>query len=370
LLQRTINTSELTMIGGASIELIDVRRSFGRVNAVDGVSLQIAPGEFFTLLGPSGSGKTTLLHLLAGFQHPEHGDIVIDGNSVKSLPPFRRGIGVVFQSYALFPHLTVAENVAFPLRVRHVSRAETAKRVQAALTLVDLGDYGERRISQLSGGQQQRVALARAFVFEPRLLLMDEPLSALDAKLRRGMRLEIKALQKKLGVTVVYVTHDQDEALAMSDRIAVMNNGRIEQLDTPAGLYERPASRFVADFIGESNLIEGTVIGPVGEGIVEVATASQRYRVAVHEMPAVGSRVDLAIRQEAFTIRGAETMSNNLSGRVVSTVYGGDHSIVQVDIGDDMVVTVKKPAQDGVSPTVGQSVTIGWEVGRAVVISS
>jgi putative spermidine/putrescine transport system ATP-binding protein len=241
----------------ATIRLDDVTKTFdGRVVAVDGVTLEIAAGEFFSLLGPSGCGKTTSLRMIAGFERPDSGRVHVAGQDITDLPVHRRDMGMVFQSYALFPHRTVAQNVAFGLRMRDVPKADIERRVRAALAQVALTGLDERRPGQLSGGQQQRVALARALVVEPRVLLCDEPLGALDRKLRQQMQFELKELQKRLGVTLVFVTHDQEEALAMSDRIAVMNAGRVEQVGAPTEIYERPRTRFVADFIGEINLLE------------------------------------------------------------------------------------------------------------------
>ena len=246
---------------GASVSLNDLEKSYDRVAAVAGVSLDIHSGEFLTLLGPSGSGKTTTLMMIAGFETPTGGDIAIDGKSVVAVPPYRRNIGMVFQNYALFPHLTVADNIGFPLKQRGVAKAERAKLVGEALELVHLPGYGERYPRQLSGGQQQRVALARAIVFKPRLLLMDEPLGALDKQLRENLQLEMRRLHADLGITFIYVTHDQEEALTMSDRIAVMNEGLVAQVGRPEDLYDRPSSRFVAGFIGESNFLPAIVRG-------------------------------------------------------------------------------------------------------------
>ena len=249
----------------------NVAKHYGNVRAVDDVSIDVGREEFLTLLGASGSGKTTLLMTVAGFTMPDRGRIVLDGEDITWLPPSLRNIGVVFQSYALFPHMTVFQNVAYPLRVRKVPRRASQERTERALELVQLGGFGERMPSQLSGGQQQRVALARAVVFEPRLLLMDEPLGALDKKLREYMQLEIKQLQRQLRITVIYVTHDQSEALTMSDRIAIMNDGRFEQVGSPEGLYRVPANRFVADFIGETCFFRAVVAGT--EGGLTVARA-------------------------------------------------------------------------------------------------
>src|SRR5688572_11305539 len=247
------------MGAGASVDLVNLRKLYGGVVALDTLTLSVKQGEFVTLLGPSGSGKTTTLMMIAGFEDPSAGDILVNGEPVVSRPPHRRNIGVVFQSYALFPHMTVAGNVGYPLRMRHVRRDDVRRRVAAALDLVQLGALGDRYPAQLSGGQQQRVALARALVFEPPLLLMDEPLGALDKKLREDLQLEIKRIHRDVGVTVIYVTHDQSEALTMSDRIAIMRAGRLEQYGAADELYERPATRFVAEFVGEATLLGARV---------------------------------------------------------------------------------------------------------------
>jgi ABC-type Fe3+/spermidine/putrescine transport system ATPase subunit len=252
---------------GAEVRLHELTKTFGSVVAVQDVSVTIDPGSFFTLLGPSGSGKTTTLMMVAGFAYPTRGEVFVDGAPVAGLPPQKRDLGMVFQSYAVFPHLTVFDNIAFPLQIRHVRRAEIRQRVGEALELVRLRGYDGRLPRQLSGGEQQRVALARALVFRPRVLLMDEPLGALDKKLRAHMQLELKHIQRHLHVTVIYVTHDQEEALTMSDRVAVMQRGRIEQVGPPAELYEAPASRFVADFLGESNFVDGVVTGASVDGL-------------------------------------------------------------------------------------------------------
>ena len=249
-----------------ALTLRDLRKSFGSTVAVDGVDLEVRRGEFVTLLGPSGSGKTTTLRMVAGFMSPSGGSIEIDGRDMTHTPPYRRDVGMVFQNYALVPHMTAAQNVGFPLRMRGRPRAEIDRRVDEALRLVKLGDLGARYPRQLSGGQQQRVALARAVVFEPRLLLMDEPLGALDRKLRKSLQLEIIHVSRQLGATVLYVTHDQEEALMMSDRIAIFSAGRIEQLGTGEDLYDRPSSLFVADFIGESNILRGVYEADGGDG--------------------------------------------------------------------------------------------------------
>ena len=251
-----------------AIELRATRRAFGSVVALDSVSLTIAPGEFFALLGPSGSGKTTCLRLIAGFDQPDSGTILLDGEDVTNTPPFARNVNTVFQDYALFPHMTVAENVAYGLRVRGIAAAERAKQAAAMLDLVRLGEFGARRPHQLSGGQRQRVALARALINHPKVLLLDEPLGALDLKLREEMQAELKGLQQRLGITFVFVTHDQGEALSMADRVAVFSQGRIEQLDTPRELYNRPQTAFVASFVGSANV--------VGRAAAKALTGSDR----------------------------------------------------------------------------------------------
>ena len=282
---------------GASVLLTDLEKRFDRTNAVDGVSLDIRSGEFLTLLGPSGSGKTTTLMMIAGFETPTAGDIAIDAKSVVAMPPYRRNIGMVFQNYALFPHLTVADNIGFPLKQRGVPKAERAKLVAEALELVHLPGYGARYPRQLSGGQQQRVAVARAVVFKPRLLLMDEPLGALDKQLRENLQLEMRRLHADLGITFIYVTHDQEEALTMSDRIAVMNDGKVAQVGRPEDLYDRPTSRFVAGFIGESNFLPAIVRG-IEDDVVVAECEGAIIRALSPSRPAAGEKVMLTTRPE------------------------------------------------------------------------
>src|SRR6185312_7197912 len=273
----------------------------GLTRVVDRLDLDIEHGEFLTLLGPSGSGKTTTLMMLAGFETPTEGEILLEGKPLSKLPPYRRAIGMVFQNYALFPHMTVAQNVAFPLSVRGMADDEIARRVARALDMVQLPDLGSRRPAQLSGGQQQRVAVARALVFEPKLVLMDEPLGALDKQLREQMQLEIKHIHQRLGVTVVYVTHDQSEALTMSDRIAVFNDGAIQQLATPTELYERPVNSFVAQFIGENNTLQGRVVGVNGSGCTVDVDGARIEALAVN-IPGVGGPTTLSLRPERVRI--------------------------------------------------------------------
>jgi spermidine/putrescine ABC transporter ATP-binding subunit len=308
----------------ASIELVEIRKEYPNGVAVHDISLKVEAGEFFTLLGPSGSGKTTTLMAIAGFVDPEKGDILLRGQSIRNLAPEKRNLGVVFQSYALFPNMTVAQNVRFPLRMRHVNKQSAAKRVADTLRLVGLADFADRRISELSGGQQQRVALARALVFEPPVLLMDEPLGALDRKLREQLQGEIKRIQKALGVTVVYVTHDQEEALVLSDRIAVMEGGKIHQMGPAAELYERPANMFVAQFLGESNIIDGQIAKTDG-GRIQIdlkAGAGSIEAVSFDQGPAAMVRV--LIRPEAMSLATQRHSGcNALSGQVQSLDYLG-----------------------------------------------
>jgi len=357
--------NERAQTGGQEphVRFIDVQKSFdGRTLVVRNLNLDIAKGEFLTLLGPSGSGKTTTLLMLAGFEAATHGEITLAGRPINRVPPHKRGIGMVFQNYALFPHMTVNENLAFPLQVRHLSRAEIEARVKKVLDMVELPQMGNRRPAQLSGGQQQRVAVARALVFEPELVLMDEPLGALDKQLREQMQFEIKRIHETIGVTVVYVTHDQGEALTMSDRIAVFNNGAIEQLSTPTELYENPQSAFVARFIGENNRIAGTIRSLNGATCgVEVAGGHLLEALKVN-FTETGRRTTLSIRPERVEIDPqAADIANRLTGTVAGIIYLGDHVRVHVKVpgSDDFVV--KAPNKDGTAQfKAGQDVTVGW----------
>jgi putative spermidine/putrescine transport system ATP-binding protein len=313
---------------------------FVAVNAID---LDVGAGEFLTLLGPSGSGKTTTLMMVAGFTTPTSGRILLDGTSIGALAPERRNIGVVFQNYALFPHMNVFENVAFPLKMRRQPRAIIKERVNSALQLVQLGGLGERVPRQLSGGQQQRVAFARSLVFGPDLLLMDEPLGALDKNLREQMQFELKRLHADLGITILYVTHDQEEALTMSDRVALMNRGAIEQLGSAEELYERPANRFVAEFIGESNVIEGQVeIDGRADGAWFVATKGARFSVSLDRCDApAGERGLLVIRPEKLSFGSAGHTNGGIPGRVIELVYVGDFTRYRIETATGVQLTLK-----------------------------
>jgi spermidine/putrescine ABC transporter ATP-binding subunit len=335
----------------AVVELRGCTREYGSVRAVDALDLAVHEGEFLSLLGPSGCGKTTTLNLIAGFVEPTAGRILIDGEDVTGRPAHLRGLGVVFQSYALFPHLSLFENVAFGLRERRVAGDEIGRRVTEALALVHLEGRERQRPAELSGGMQQRVALARALVYRPRVLLLDEPLAALDRKLREEMRLELRAIQRTVGITTIFVTHDQAEALGLSDRIAVMSHGRIEQLGAPREIYERPASRFVADFIGASTVLRGTATGADAVTLGSGATV----RVAVGRALRVGETLDLAIRPERVRLvtgRG----DNVVEARIEGLVYQGAQTEVTARLGDGqhVLVFVVEPAP--VPLAAGQSV--------------
>ena len=350
-----------------------IRKSFGSVTAVDDVSLAVEPGEFITLLGPSGSGKTTTLMMIAGFDHPTGGEIYIDGTPLVGVPAYRRGIGMVFQSYALFPHMTVAENVGFALKQRATGKPQIAERVAETLEIVRLRGYEARYPRQLSGGQQQRVALARAIIFRPRVLLMDEPLSALDKQLREELQLEMKRLHRQLGITFIYVTHDQREALIMSDRVAVMNQGRIEQAGTPADLYDRPSNRFVAGFIGESNFLDGEVTAVSGRE-VGVRVAGSAVVAVSDSPPPVGARVALAVRPEKIGFReGAapapKARLNALEARVRDVTFVGEMHRYALEIAPGVVLVMKQQHRFHVRPHAPQErVTVEWHIEDTLIV--
>ena len=336
-----------------AIELEDVSRAFGTVVALDHVSLGILPGEFFALLGPSGSGKTTCLRLIAGFDNPDNGRVLLDGEDVTDVPPYDRNLNTVFQDYALFPHMTVAENVAYGLRVRRVAASEQRRRAEEMLDLVRLGSYGDRRPAQLSGGQRQRVALARALINQPKVLLLDEPLGALDLKLREEMQVELKRLQQRLGITFVFVTHDQGEALSMADRVAVFSQGRIEQLDTPRGLYTRPRTAFVANFVGSANVVD--------------AQAAERL---------TGRRESFAIRPELIDLLAADAVPAtgliSCSGTLEDVLYHGSSSRCHVRLDAGTVLAVARPESAASShvPPRGSSVRIAWRPESMVALEA
>jgi putative spermidine/putrescine transport system ATP-binding protein len=348
------------------VEISRLSKRYGAAKAVDDVSLSIEPGEFVTLLGPSGSGKTTLLMTIAGFARPTAGSIRIGGSEVVRTPPHRRDIGVVFQNYALFPHMNVAGNIAYPLKLRRVGRAEIQRRVAAALDLVQLPALGERRIDEISGGQRQRVALARALVFEPRILLMDEPLSALDKRLREEMQIEIRRLHRRLGTTTIAVTHDQREAITMSDRVAILHEGRVMQFDTPRAIYERPASRFVAQFIGESCFL------PV-EVAQGVASHAGR-KLTLPSAPLRGGRHVLLLRPERLSVLApgeAGPGVNAFPGRVAQLVFQGESVLLSVDLDSGGQIQARIPNRrlaNGALPAEGDSVVLGLHAEDAILL--
>ncbi len=349
----------------AFVRFVDVQKTYdGEVLVVKNLNLDVGKGEFVTLLGPSGSGKTTTLLMLAGFEVATHGDIVLAGQSLKHLPPHKRDIGMVFQNYALFPHMTVEENLAFPLQVRRMPKAEIATRIKRVLDMVQLGAFAKRRPAQLSGGQQQRVAVGRALVFDPKLVLMDEPLGALDKQLREQMQLEIRHLHDRLGITVVYVTHDQAEALTMSNRIAVFNDGEIQQLSTPDELYERPANAFVAQFIGENNQLRGRVKALNGTSCEVDVEGGGTVRALAVKVAGVGSLTVLSLRPERVRINPASgSVPNLFPAKVEELIYLGDHIRTRVSVcgHDDFVV--KLPNSEGsVELRTGQAISVGWKM--------
>ena len=357
-----------TTASALPIHIQGLTKRYGQMYALDNVDLEVRSGEFLTLLGPSGSGKTTLLMAIAGFNRPDAGSIRFGDSEMILTPPHRRNVGMVFQSYALFPHMTVAENVAFPLKLRGVGVDETRQRVAAALATVQLSDLGERGIDQLSGGQRQRVALARAFVFRPRILLMDEPLSALDKKLREQMQIELKHLHEQLGVTTVYVTHDQREALTMSDRIAVINDGRLAQVDTPHAIYNRPANRFVADFIGESSMLPLTR-GDAGRLYFE------NHLIASDCETEAGREYALVIRPERLFVVGDEGVDTEKAivfpGKVREFVFQGETAFALTSISETHDLSFRfgtdsSSSQDSMRP--GDPVSLGLNRQDVIII--
>lgn len=348
--------------GDAFVEFERVQKSYdGETLVVEDLNLSIRKGEFLTMLGPSGSGKTTCLMMLAGFETATHGEIKLDGRSINNIPPHKRGIGMVFQNYALFPHMSVNENLAFPLQVRGLSKSETESKVNRALDMVRMSAFGNRRPAQLSGGQQQRIAVARALVFDPELVLMDEPLGALDKQLREQMQYEIKHIHENLGVTVVYVTHDQSEALTMSDRIAVFNDGVIQQLADPETLYERPDNSFCAQFIGENNTLRGKIIDIEGETVTIQFDDGATCRALAVNCGGVGERSLLSIRPERVSIGEAGT-PDSISARVLELIYLGDHIRCRMDVHGHKDFIVKVPNAAGHARLgVGETVHLTWE---------
>ncbi len=359
------NLAEAIGAVGARVVFDRIEKQYGPVFAVNDVSLDIAPGEFVTLLGPSGSGKTTTLMMLAGFEIPTAGEIYVDDDPIAAVPPYRRNIGMVFQNYALFPHMTVGENIAFPLQMRKMSKSEIARKTHEVLELVGLPGYDGRYPRQLSGGQQQRVAVARALVFNPRVLLMDEPLGALDKQLRERLQLEIKELHDQLGVTIIYVTHDQEEALVMSDRIAVMNDGRIEQCGPPTELYDEPTTRFVATFIGESNFIEGMIDRVEGSAACVSVPGLEGLRAPMRAGFASGSAVAVTVRPEKIIAseNGSGDRLNAVTGQVEDVIFVGEMRRYVVSLpGGQRLVLKAQNRSDVRNFGRGDAIRVIWNV--------
>jgi spermidine/putrescine transport system ATP-binding protein len=351
---------------GVAVELSAVTKRFGEFVAVEDLSLDIYEGEFFSLLGPSGCGKTTTLRMIAGFEEPTEGGIAVGGDPMRGVPPYRRPVNTVFQSYAIFPHLNVFDNVAFGLRRSGVKGEELRKKVTDACEMVQLSGFEKRKPSMLSGGQQQRVALARALVNHPEVLLLDEPLGALDLKLRKEMQLYLKNLQHEVGITFIYVTHDQEEALTMSDRIAVMNEGRVQQVADPPTLYERPENRFVADFIGQTNVFSGTVES-VGDGCVTLRTASgETVEATAHEVE-VGAEAHAAVRPEK--VRFGSEGDNVLSVEIRQVIYlGVSTQYIAERSGGGKIVLYQQNAPDVPGPAEGDEISVAWDARSCLVL--
>jgi spermidine/putrescine transport system ATP-binding protein len=350
------------------VEVDRVSKHYGAVRALDDVSLAFADGEFFGLLGPSGSGKTTLLRAIAGFVEPDSGDIRFDERPVRDVAVHRREIGMVFQNYALFPHMSVFDNIAFGLSVRSLAAAEIKARVTEMLGLVRLAGFEQRRPRQLSGGQQQRVALARALVTRPRVLLLDEPLGALDKRLRQQMQIELRQIQREVGITTIFVTHDQEEALTLSDRIAIFNEGRVVQVGAPHAVYERPSSAFAASFLGDANFFAGSVSAAGGQ----IETDDGRRIATRDALPSAGARVTVAVRPEKMLLEAATAAgvdaANRWSGIVKQAVYSGSSITYRVDVGTEIVVFAQNQSAQPLAP--GTAVAVTWDPLHSVVVEA
>ncbi|MCW2241385.1 ABC transporter ATP-binding protein [Azospirillum canadense] len=361
---QSIQSRSAAPVAAPKLQVDDLTKRYGSFTALQPTRLDVPAGEFLTLLGPSGSGKTTLLQMICGLVEPSGGRILIDGKDETRTPVHKRDIGLVFQHYALFPHLTVAENIGFPLRMRGMAAAEVEARTRGALDMVHLGHLGGRFPKELSGGQQQRVALARCFVYQPSIILMDEPLGALDKKLREHMQQEIKRLHRETGATIVYVTHDQEEALAMSDRICLMNHARIEQIGTPHEIYARPKTAFAADFIGVSNIFRGRVQRDA-HGTPVLVTSDGSFRLTGEALPDQ-DEASLVVRPEQLDLDGEG--DNEVSGEVVDTVYAGSETRVLVALGGGTTVTVR--LRRGLAPPLpGDRVAVRWRAEAGVLVS-
>jgi len=353
----------------STVAVTDAVKKYGAIAALDGVTMTFSEGEFFGLLGPSGSGKTTLLRAIAGFVSLDRGQVLIDGKDVSGVPVHARNIGMMFQNYALFPHMSVAENVAFGLEVRGCPRAEVADRVKAALAMVRLGGLEQRRPKQLSGGQQQRVALARALVTRPKVLLLDEPLGALDKHLRQEMQVELRRIQRQVGITTIFVTHDQEEALTLSDRIAIFDSGRIIQEGAPMAVYERPVTRFAAGFLGEANFLQGRVTAMEPSGLARVALEIGGEALCRIADRRVGENVLLALRPEKITLgTSGQTDLNAVRGKVLDVVFSGNSTTYRIAAGDQVMMLFRQNLSEAMV-TPGSDVTLSWSPDHLVQVT-
>ncbi len=359
----------------SSVDIRQVSKRYGSVVALDGVSITLADGEFFGLLGPSGSGKTTLLRAIAGFVEPDGGQILIEGEDVSRVPTHRRNIGMVFQNYALFPHMSVFDNVAFALSVRRIDQAETRSRVSQMLELVRLAGYEKRRPRELSGGQQQRVALARALVSRPRVLLLDEPLGALDKNLRQQMQVELRQIQREVGITTVLVTHDQEEALTLSDRIAILRQGEVVQTGKPDEVYERPRTTFAAEFLGAINCLSGRVAGRHGNAGIVVITGGQQI-LTLDPLPAKGVPVTLTVRPEKFSLHAhapaaisEDEAMNSVTGRIVQPIYMGASITYRVQVGGSEFTVFQQNSESQIYQP-GDAVWLSWSARHSILLEA
>tara|TARA_B100000029_G_scaffold114748_1_gene107242 strand:+ start:214 stop:1296 length:1083 start_codon:yes stop_codon:yes gene_type:complete len=354
----------------SKLKIRDLRKTYGAVEAISNVNLDVSEGEFLTLLGPSGSGKTTLLMMVAGLTLPDSGEVWIEGQLSTYAPSSKRDIGMVFQNYALFPHITVFENIAFPLRMRHVEESTITKEVNKVLELVQLPAVAQRLPNELSGGQQQRIALARCMVYEPSIILMDEPLGALDKKLRDQMQLEIKQLHTRLGITILYVTHDQEEAMIMSDKICLLNNARIEQIGTPADLYFRPRTEFAASFLGESNMFAVEVTGTHDDQHVMEMANGATLRAPKRSELSSGNRVSAMVRPESVSlVSTGQSVENVIEGKLKETIMAGGITKYYVEVANDQIFAVTTlTARDSHQLSQSSTVRLGWNIEDTVVL--
>jgi spermidine/putrescine ABC transporter ATP-binding subunit len=354
---------------GAQVQVQSLAKHFGSVKAVDDVTFSVDPGSFLTLLGPSGSGKTTTLNIIAGFESPTAGEVLLGSNSITSVPSYKRNIGMVFQNYALFPHMTVAQNIAYPLQMRRMDKPRINQNVAEALQMVQLEGFGDRYPKQLSGGQQQRVAIARALVFKPPLLLMDEPLGALDKKLREQMQIEIKRIQNQTGITVIYVTHDQEEALVMSDQIIILNNGRLQQIGSPKEIYDRPQNRFVADFIGETNLFDVEVGKENNHFIIDLKDLDTQFEAPL-ELALTPGKASISIRPEMLWLNNKTSEQPGIAGHIEELIYVGESTKYIVTVLDKHVIIRQPSRTDTGQFSKGDPVTILFNIADMVFIKS